>query len=67
MKFKPTDCTFLFENIFADMSCILKEIIIIADNIVNRFQIFLHNSPYCMFLFVYIRAISEADGEARRL
>ena len=33
MKFKQTDCTFLFENIFAKISCILIEIIIITANI----------------------------------
>ena len=32
-KFKKTDCTFLFENVFAEISCIPKEIIIISANL----------------------------------
>ena len=41
MKFKQTDCTFLFENIFAEISCILKDINYIHNRgqfIVRHFQ-----------------------------
>ena len=58
MKFKQTDCTFLLKNIFAEISCILKEIIIIAANfLVRRFQ-----SPLVYFVHLFPATFSYKNN-----